>query len=146
VPGDEGGEIDPEKLRAWVTEVRHLAKQQRRVAAMESKIGKILALAPRQAGIPWPPEAARQIIETSQSEELENGFIVAVGNARGVTVRKPTDGGSLEREEAAFYRLNAKSLPLTDLRTRALLNRLAQSYEKQADTEDQGAEQRDWRG
>jgi hypothetical protein len=42
------------------------------------------------------------------------------------------------------YRAFAKSVSAAHVRTRALLNKLAESYEREADGEDQSAEQRDW--
>jgi len=145
VPGsDDSGEIDVQFLRSWIGEVRKLAKERRLVAVAESKIGAILSRATRKAGVPWPPEAVRQIIESSKSEELENGFYVALRNSRGVTIRRPTDGGSLERELAASYRSDARSVGAAQVRTRALLNIIAESYEREADGEDRSAEQRDW--
>lgn len=145
VPGrNESGEIDEPSLRAWVDEVRNLAKERRLVGVADSKIGAVLSKVARTAGAPWPPEAVCRIIEDSKSEELENGFYIAARNSRGVTIRRPTDGGSLERDEAASFRADARSVGAAQVRTRAVLNKLAQSYEREAEGEDQSAEQRDW--
>jgi hypothetical protein len=145
VPGsDDVGEIDAKILQTWVGEVLKLAKERRLEAVAESKIGAILAKAIGRGGAMWPPEAVRQIIEDLKSEELEDGFYVASRNSRGVTIRRPTDGGGQERDLAAEYRAFAKSVSAAQVRTRALLNKLAESYEREADGEDQSAEQRDW--
>jgi hypothetical protein len=61
-----------------------------------------------------------------------------------VTVRMPTDGGELERDLVARYRDDAKACALAWPRTRAVLERMAESYERDAEQEDQSAEQRDW--
>lgn len=145
VPGsDDAGDIDEQYLREWVGEVRKLAKESRLVAVAESRIGSILAKAARKPSSVWPPTAVQRIIETSKSDELESGFYLAERNARGVTIRRPTDGDSLERNLAAAFRSEARSIGAAQVRTRALLNRLAESYEREADGEDQSAEQRDW--
>jgi hypothetical protein len=142
--GDSDGEIDVNALRAWVVEVRNLARQKRITAVVESKIGAIISTTPRKAGVTWPPDAVQQIVETSKSKDLEEGFFIALRNSRGVTVRMPNDGGGQERELAAMYRSDARSVGAANVRTRALLNMIAESYERDADEEDQGAEQRDW--
>jgi hypothetical protein len=145
IPGTKAdGEIDADALRSWVAEVRDLAKQKRVVAVTESKIGAMLSTAPRKESVPWPPEAVRQIIERSRSKEMEDGFYLALRNRRGVTMRRSNDGGDQERELAAMYRLDARSAGAANVRTRALLNRIAESYESEANEEDQGAERRDW--
>jgi hypothetical protein len=145
VPGsDDTGDIDDQYLRAWVGEVRRLAKEGRLVAVAESRIGSILSKVVRKPTSAWPPTAVQGVIEASKSDELESGFYFAERNARGVTIRRPTDGGSLERDLAAAYRSEARSIGAAQVRTRALLNRLAESYEREADGEDQSAEQRDW--
>jgi hypothetical protein len=67
---------------------------------------------------------------------MENGFYVAERNSRGVTIQRPNDGGRLERDLAASYRADARSVGAAQVRTRALLNRIAESYEREADGED----------
>ncbi|GGI27850.1 XRE family transcriptional regulator [Bradyrhizobium guangdongense] len=145
VPGTRvNGEIDPRALQAWVDEVRRIAQQKRLSPVTESKIGAILSAAPRTDGMPWPPEAVRQVLESSRSVDLEEGFYVAVRNRRGVTMRRSNDGGDQERDLVAMYRSDAKSAGAANVRTRALLNKIAESYQYQANEEDQGAERRDW--
>jgi hypothetical protein len=85
------------------------------------------------------------VIEKSRSKLLEGAFVMALHNARGVTMRRLNDGGELEREEAAIYRADAAALGARHTRTRALLNRIADGYEQDAGGQDRSAEQRDWR-
>jgi len=49
-----------------------------------------------------------------------------------------------ERALAAQYRADALACAFTWQRTQAVLERIAERYERDAAREDQGAEQRDW--
>jgi hypothetical protein len=71
-------------------------------------------------------------------------FQIGLYNRCGVTVRLPTDGGQQERELATLYRADALACAYTWQRTQAVLERIAEGYERDAAREDQGAEQRDW--
>jgi len=145
VPGTKAdGEIDGERLRTWVDEVLRLANDKRLSDVAESKIGAILAKAPEKSGLPWPPQAVRQLIEHVGSKELENGFFVAERNKHGSSIRRMTEGGSLERTRASRYRDLAKAVGITNARTRGLLIELAESYEREAEEADRSAERRDW--
>jgi hypothetical protein len=86
----------------------------------------------------------REIIELCRNRDLEEGFQIGLYNRRGVTVRLPTDGGQQERELAAQYRADALACAFTWPRTQAVLERIAESYERDATREDRDAEQRDW--
>ena len=72
------------------------------------------------------------------------GFRVGKANRRGVTSRMPDDGGALEREEAAKYRVWAKAVALDHPYTAKALHELADYYDRQAKREDQEAERYDW--
>jgi hypothetical protein len=108
------------------------------------RIGVILSAARRQPGEAWPPEPVRDVIEEIANEEIEQGVSTGLYNRRGVTTRMPTDGGNLERREAARYRDDAKAVALLWPRTAALLGRIADQYDASAVREDQRAEQQDW--
>ena len=54
------------------------------------------------------------------------------------------DGGTLEREEASYYRKQAKAVRLKWPRTSAVLQRIAESYLAYAKEHDQDAERRQW--
>jgi hypothetical protein len=145
VPGsDDGGVIDGAALETWVKEARRLCAEAGRAEVGDSRIGQILSAAPRTAGETWPPEPVREVIEVCRSRDLERGFAVGVYNRRGMTVRSPTDGGEQERALAAQYRADALACAFTWQRTQAVLERIAERYERKAAREDQGAEQRDW--
>ena len=145
VPGSrDDGVIDRPALLAWVREARRLCAEAGRAEVGDSRIGRVLSAALRVPGDAWPPEPVREVIEQCSSRDLEDGFQIGLSNRRGVTVRRPTDGGTQEREIAAQYRADAMACAFTWERTRAMLERIAEDYERDATREDQGAEQRDW--
>jgi transcriptional regulator with XRE-family HTH domain len=145
VPGTgEDGSIDGAELEEWVKVARKLCGEADLADIGDSRIGQILSAPPLVAGVVWPPEPIRDVIELCRSRDLEDGLAVGVSNRRGVTVRLPTDGGELERDLAARYRADALACALTWPRTRAVLERIAESYDAHAKWEDEHAEQRDW--
>ncbi|WP_179166300.1 helix-turn-helix domain-containing protein [Azospirillum agricola] len=145
IPGsDDAGVIDGAALEVWVKEARRLCAQAGRGKIGDQQIGQILSAAPRREGESWPPEPVREIIEICRSRDVELGFQIGVYNRRGVTVRSPRDGGTQERALAQTYRADSRALALDWPRTAAILERIAESYERDAEREDQWAEQGDW--
>ena len=145
VPGtDDQGVIDLIALKDWIKRARKLLAEAGRGEIGDSKIGEILSAAKREPDQPWPPEPVREIIEMVRSRALERGFEIGVYNRRGVTVRKPHDGGELERALAARYRADAEGLRFDWDRTAGCLDRIASIYEVDAKLEDLSADQRDW--
>jgi hypothetical protein len=141
VPGsDDRGVIDGVALEAWVKEARRLSAEVGLAEVGDSRIGHILSAAPRIPGEAWPPEPVRDIIELCRSRDLEEGLQIGLYNHRGVTVRLPTDGGQQERDLATQYRADALACAFTWQRTQAVLERIAEGYERDAAR----AEQRDW--
>jgi hypothetical protein len=145
VPGlTNGGTLDAAALEAWVREARVLCAQAGREAVGDLHIGQILAAAPAERGGAWPAIAIREVIENTQSRELERGILAGVRNSRGATWRGMTDGGVQERERAAHYRRCAAETGLEWPRTAALLDLIAKSYEAEGQWYDQDAERIDW--
>jgi len=146
VPGsDDNGLIDAAALEDWVKQARKLLAQSGRGDIGDQRIGEILATSVRQPDDPWPPRAVREVIEICRSRHLETGLEIGVYNHRGVTVRSPHDGGEQERGLAERYRRDAETLRFDWPRTAATLDRIADSFVRDAEREDQSADQRDWR-
>ena len=82
----------PLELQAWVREARALCVQAGREAVGDLHIGQILAAAPAERGGARPAIAVREVIESTQSRELERGILAGVHNSRGPTWRGMTDG------------------------------------------------------
>lgn len=145
MPGtDDQGVIDPKALEDWVKRARKLLAETGRSEVGDRKIGEILSAAKRDLDQPWPPEPVREVIEVTRSRNLEHGFEIGVYNHRGVTVPTLRDGGEQERALAECYRRDAEALRFDWPRTAACLDRIATTYQVDANREDISAEQRDW--
>ena len=139
-PGlDENGEINEEKLDAWVDHVRNRLAEVDRAVIGDQMIGQALAVSPPDPGGEWPSLAVRELIERLQSDDIDLGLHMALRNKRGATSRSPTDGGDQERQLAATYREKSRNLSRWP-RTGAIFEELAASYEADAAVHDRSAE------
>ncbi len=104
----------------------------------------MLAHAPADPDGTWPCLPVRELIEFTRSKDLESGIQVGVYNKRGVTTRLPTDGGTLERDEAKRYREWSEKTRLEFPRTSAMLSGIADSYDADAKYQDDRADMLQW--
>jgi len=145
IPGTRGdGTIDGEALESWIKEARTLAKAAGREDVADSRIGNMLSASPMGADGNWPAEPVREVIDLFRSKPMIEGFRIGKSNRRGVTTRMPRDGGELERQEAAKYRVWAKAIAYEYPHTARALDVLAEEYDWQARREDERAERIDW--
>ena len=75
--------------------------------------------------------------------EIGNGFVVGTHNLRGVTTRGAFDGGDQERTLADKYAEWASAIVSKWPHTAGLLRRIADSYQREAQMNDQQAERLD---
>jgi hypothetical protein len=139
VPGEEAGVIDQEVMLRWINEVRKLAKVAKRSEIADVYIGHILAHAAPELGI-WPPVPISIALEKLKAPTIEDGIITERYNMRGVVTRAVFEGGEQERELARTHREwleGRREYP----RTAALLGRMADSWDREAELEDTRAEQ-----
>jgi hypothetical protein len=115
-----------------------------RAAIGDEVIGHVLAHSPTDEDGAWPRVPVRELIEFTRSKDLESGIQVGVYNKRGVTTRLPTDGGTLERDEAKRYRNWSEKTRLEFPRTSAMLSGIAESYELDAKRQDDRADIQQW--
>lgn len=140
VPGSaEDGTIDPAAFSDWIAQALDLSEQRgyRRVA--QSVIGQVLAHAPADPDGVWPCSAPRDVLDHPDHEEMRSGLQIGLFNKRGVTSRSPDEGGAQERALATRYRAWAEALAATHWRLAETLKGLADSYEKDGETQDRDA-------
>lgn len=140
--GLNDGEVDETAFSRWVAEARTLCEKAGRKKIGNQKIGETFAWAPADPDGTWPCLAVRNAIEAARDEDIDTGIYIGVRNSRGVTIRSPLDGGNLERVEAAKYRKFAKAIRTEFPRTYAVLERIAKSYDHDAQSHDEDVERR----
>ena len=138
IPGtDENGRIEVAALTQWLAEVRRLCREYGRAEIGDHCIGQLLAKAPMgEKGI-WPCEAVCEAMEAIASKGIREGFYIGVHNSRGVHWRD--EGGKQERELAAKYRAFASHLHFDYPFVGAVLEDIADSYDREAARQDSEA-------
>ena len=132
LPGKrEDGTIDGDLLKQWVNEARKLLREAHRSEPGDNHIGMVLAASPADPDGTWPCVEVRNLLETLQSGEIENGLEVQLHRKRGATRRGMLDGGDQERDLVAKYKEQADQFADRWPRTAAILRRLANSYERE---------------
>ncbi|HEY4215827.1 MAG TPA: helix-turn-helix domain-containing protein [Gemmatimonadaceae bacterium] len=138
IPGtDDAGSIDVEALRAWLTEVRDLFAQHRRVEIGDYCIGELFSDAPHEKDGTWPCRPVCEAMEGIASEGVARGFYIGVHNSRGAQWRG--EGGKQERELAARYRHWSQQLSFDYPYVSSVLERIAASYDHEAEWHDSDA-------
>ena len=141
IPGTHDGQIDPEILSGWIEVVRAIAKENDRSEIADEFIGHLLAYAPPDPDSVWPHIVVRDLIERLSSAHLETGIDVERFNMAGrFHARALYDGGSRERGVAEQFRDWSKKTVAWP-RTSAMLERIAESWDRFATMQDQRAKQ-----
>jgi hypothetical protein len=141
IPGQEGDAIDYDRLMAWVQEVRRLGAEEDRVAITDLYIGHMLAHAPEDKGKDeaWPHVAVRKLLDSLTIDDIERGIMTERYNMRGAYSKSLYEGGKQEREIARQYKEwshATSAFPATAM----MLDRIAESYQRDAAREDERAE------
>jgi len=140
-PGMElDGILNGEMLESWVKEALVLLEKADRLEVGQSHIGQVLASSPADPDGSWPPKVVRNLLESLESEEIDDGFRVQVINGRGVTTRSPGEGGAQEFELAAGYRERTEKFRGKWSRTATIMRRLADSYDRDGRVQESEAE------
>jgi hypothetical protein len=129
----------PSALREWTEHARARLAADGRSAPGDSEIGQALAWAAPDEDGTSPPRAVQDLLEDVRSDRLDEGLELGLLNRRGVTSRGVYDGGDQERRLAEKYRQDADAASAWP-RTRRILRRLAEDYERDARREDDRAE------
>src|SRR5207248_1096073 len=136
-PGLEAdGTVNDAKLRAWVSDARHLLEEADRLSVGDDEIGQALAAAPADPDGLWPCLPVRDLVEELANEHIDAGFARRIFNNRGATSRSLTAGGAQEWSLVAQYRERAQRLRVEWPRVATIFESLAETYERDARRED----------
>lgn len=145
--GDDGS-VNAEAFTEWVDDARQLVREHGRAEIGDEQIGHILRYAPVDQDGAWPYRAVRQVVEDARSQAMEEGLEMEIFNSRGVTSRGLRDGGDQERVLVDRYLGYAAIVEGRWPRTAALLRRVADTFDRDAQRHDLEAESREelWGG
>ena len=131
IPGTQAdGSIDLGKLKAWLEQVRSLARDYGRADIGDKMIGQLLShCSPGDDGV-WPCEPVREAIDDVESQEIATGMLVGIRNARGSTWRGK--GGAQEREIEEQYRSWSCDVAFEHPFTANMLEQIAAAYDHDA--------------
>jgi hypothetical protein len=135
------GTIDKEELQKWIVSVRSGAAERDRSDVADNYIGHLLAYSPvdPEDGA-WPHRIIREVLEELAAPKVESGIGSEQFNKRGVFSKAMFEGGAQERELAEEARKWA-SASIVWPRTARMLKDIASTWDRQAEFEDQRAEQ-----
>ena len=143
LPGMSDDErIDGEHLAHWVEEARMLLRADGLGDIADTQIGKVLASSPDGSDGMWPAEEVRDLLEDAKSRDLEQGMATGRYNRRGGTTRGNLDGRAQEWSLARRYREHSRKMSARWPRAATVLDGLAEEYEREAEWQDERAEER----
>ncbi|EKD68645.1 MAG: hypothetical protein ACD_47C00502G0002 [uncultured bacterium] len=142
IPGlDKHGNINNDDLKKWVETSLKLADQKKRLKHAYNYIGQIFYYSPIDlTDNVWPSIEIRELIEELKNDDLERGIEIEQFNSRGVVTKNMFEGGEQEKELAKKWHDFEKNINVKWLRTKKMLGRIADSWEREAKREDIDAE------
>jgi hypothetical protein len=138
IPGtNDDGTIDVSKLKAWIDEARALCKAHAREEVGDNVIGELLSKAPLGSDGIWPCEPVREVLEEVGTTRMAEGMAVGLYNQRGAHWRGEGGPSNVNwlRNIAAGPKQVAFEVPFTS----RLLERIARSYDHEAEWHDTDA-------
>ena len=143
IPGtDKDGNVNPEALIDWLTEVRRMSTELGRSEICDQKIGELLSRAPGDENGAWPCSPVCVAMERIASYDIGIGFKVGAFNRRDGILDPIVDPGAKEDELAAKYRGWAKQRTFDFPYVSNVLNEIAKEYDQQSILEKENAKVR----
>ena len=141
IPGSHtDGEVDPDKLVAWVEQTLHSAAEVSRKEVAEVHLAELFGrVARHRSWDQWLPVCVLDLLNRPEYGGILRRLGLGVHNARGTTSRYPFDGGAQERALAGEYRNLAVKYGTIYPRISAQLIVIAESYEHDARRHDEEA-------
>ena len=131
------GDVDAAQLKNYVDGMRLLGKKDGILDAVDIFIGKLLA---RSVGINSIPTAVCDIIDRIDSEKLNNSLRIKLFNLNGLTVRRPYEGGTIERSKNDRFKKIADDIRIEYPVAASIFDNLCRQYNRDALQKDVHAE------
>lgn len=123
------GDIDAVQLMNYVDGMRMLGEKDGILDVVDIFIGKLLA---KSVGINSIPTAVCDIIDRIDSEKLNNSLRTKLFNLNGLTVRRPYEGGTIERSKNNRFKKIADDIRIEYPVTASIFDNLCRQYNRDA--------------
>lgn len=126
------GVFSREKFTVWLENVKESCTESGHLEVAFTHIGQVLVYCPPDPQGLWIDYTVADALNAKGADEMQNGFRIGLYNSRGIHGIDPT--GKPERELADQYRQKADDVENAGYqRFAALLRRLAEEYDRDAD-------------
>jgi len=136
-PSEKDGKVDYLELNKWVTNFREQLEMQKQVNLLGHFLGRLFACSPIGDDSYIPCEAIRKVIEEMNNQSLDEEYMIAEINKRGVY---SPNAGKEEMEMAYYYKNNANNIRENYPKTAAIFDAISNNYKIQAIQERESAE------
>lgn len=128
------GTVDVKHLTIWIDEVRRLAKEKDMVKVTDIHIGNVLYYLPDDpVDKAWPISDSRDLIEALLNTEIGEGIRTENYNSRGVVSSTLDEIGEQELQLSKKWKDWANTIGTKHHRLRDLLNKISNTWKKEAD-------------
>ena len=134
---NEDGVFDGESMKQYIEQLYRLAKERKRVKVIDSVVGDILGDIPRDDN--YPPQALCELVETLNSDNVDQSIRTRICNSRGITVRAKNEGGNQERSIVSRFEDYREKTKLLYPRMTKIFDDLINRYKRMAGHEDEEA-------
>ena len=134
---NEDGVFDGESMKQYIEQLYRLAKERKRVKVIDSVVGDMLGDIPRDDN--YPPQALCELVETLNSDIVDQHIVLRIYNSRGMTSRAYNEGGRQERSIVSRFEKYREKTKLRYPRMTKIFNDLIIKYKRMADNEDDEA-------
>ena len=134
---NEDGVFDGESMKQYIEQLYRLAKERKRVKVIDSVVGDILGDIPRDDN--YPPRALCELVESLNSDNVDQSIRTRICNSRGITVRAKNEGGNQERSIVSRFEDYREKTKLLYPRMTKIFDDLINGYKRMAGHEDEEA-------
>lgn len=134
---NEDGVFDGESMKQYIEQLYRLAKERKRVKVIDSVVGDILGDIHRDDN--YPPQALCELVETLNSDIVDQSIRTRICNSRGITVRAKNEGGNQERSIVSRFEDYREKTKLLYPRMTKIFDDLINGYKRMAGHEDEEA-------
>ena len=134
---NEDGVFDGESMKQYIEQLYRLAKERKRVKVIDSVVGDILGDIHRDDN--YPPQALCELVETLNSDIVDQHIGLRIYNSRGMTSRAYNEGGRQERSIVSIFEKYREKTKLLYPRMTKIFDNLINEYKRMAGHEDEEA-------